>query len=80
MNIKFVTFRRFKFKLMFYVKLHCVHEKNGLRKHILRSSKLASFAQLQINSINICLFSIKLPILVEICPTVNEILTFNQWP
>jgi len=28
---------------------------------------------------NICLFSIKLPILVKICPTVIEILTFNKW-
>ena len=30
-------------------------------------------------TINICLFSIKLPILVKICPTVIEILTFNKW-
>ena len=29
---------------------------------------------------NICLFSIKVPILVKICPTVIEILTFNKWP
>jgi len=28
---------------------------------------------------NICLFSIKLPILVKICPTVIEMLTFNKW-
>ena len=28
---------------------------------------------------NICLFSIELPILVKICPTVIEILTFNKW-
>jgi len=28
---------------------------------------------------NICLFSIKLPILVKICPTITEILTFNKW-
>jgi len=28
---------------------------------------------------NICLFSIKLPILVKISPTVIEILTFNKW-
>jgi len=28
---------------------------------------------------NICLFSIKLPILVKIRPTVIEILTFNKW-
>jgi len=41
--------------------------------------KLASFVQLQFNSMNICLFSIKLPILVKICPTVIEILTFNKW-
>jgi len=28
---------------------------------------------------NICLFSIKVLILVKICPTVIEILTFNKW-
>jgi len=28
---------------------------------------------------NICLFSIKVPILAKICPTVIEILTFNKW-
>jgi len=28
---------------------------------------------------NICLFSIKLPILVQICPTIIEILTCNKW-
>jgi len=28
---------------------------------------------------NICLFSIKFAILVKICPTVIEILTFNKW-
>jgi len=28
---------------------------------------------------NICLFAIKVPILVNICPTVIEILTFNKW-
>jgi len=28
---------------------------------------------------NICLFSIKVPILVKICPTVIQILTFNKW-
>jgi len=28
---------------------------------------------------NICLFPIKLPILVKICPTVIEILTLNKW-
>jgi len=28
---------------------------------------------------NICLFSIKMPILVKIGPTVIEILTFNKW-
>jgi len=27
----------------------------------------------------ICLFSIKVPIFVKICPTVSEILTFNKW-
>jgi len=35
--------------------------------------------QLQFNCVNICLFSIKLPNLVKICPTVIEILTFNKW-
>jgi len=53
--------------------------KNGPPKHVLKSSKLASFAQLQFNSMNICLFSMKLPILVKICHTVIEILTFNKW-
>ena len=47
--------------------------------HVYKSSKLESFVQLQFNSMNICLFSIKLPILVKICPTVTEILTFNKW-
>jgi len=28
---------------------------------------------------NVCLFSIKVPILVKIGPTVIEILTFNKW-
>jgi len=28
---------------------------------------------------NTCLFSIKVPTLVNICPTVIEILTFNKW-
>jgi len=28
---------------------------------------------------DICLFSIQLPILVQICPTFIEILTFNKW-
>ena len=28
---------------------------------------------------NICLFSIQLPILVEICPTIIEILAINKW-
>ena len=28
---------------------------------------------------NIRLFSIKLPILVKICTTITEILTFNKW-
>jgi len=28
---------------------------------------------------NIGLFSIKVPILVKLCPTVIEILTFNKW-
>ena len=53
--------------------------KNGPHKHASKFSKLASFAQFQFNSMNICLFSIKVPILVKICPTVIEILTFNKW-
>jgi len=36
-------------------------------------SKLASFAEFQFNSMNICIFSIKVPILVKICPTIIEI-------
>ena len=48
-----------------HVYIHCVHEKNGPPKHVQKSSKVVSFAQLQFNSMNICLFSIKLPILVE---------------
>ena len=52
--------------------------KNGHPKHVWKSSKSASFAQLQFNSVNICLFSIELPILVKICPTGIEILTFNK--
>ena len=55
--------------------IHCVHEK----RHALKFSKLASFAQLQYNSMNIYLLSIKMPILVKICPTIIEILTFNKW-
>jgi len=34
--------------------------------------------QLQFNTMNVCLFSTKLPIFVKICPTVIEILTFNK--
>jgi len=60
------------------INIHCVHEKNG-PKHVQKSSKLASFAQLKFNSMNNCLFSIKLPILVKICPTIIEIFTFNKW-
>jgi len=37
-----------------------------------KSGKLVTFAQLQFNSMNICLFSIKLPILVKISPTIIE--------
>jgi len=39
---------------------------------------IASFAQLQFKSMNICLFSTKLPISVNISGTVIEILTFNK--
>ena len=41
--------------------------KNGTPKHALKFSKIASFAQFQFNSMNICLFSIKVPILLKIC-------------
>jgi len=57
---------------------YTVSTKNASPKHVLKSSKLASFAQLRFNSMNICLFSMKLPILVKICPTIIEILTFNK--
>ena len=59
--------------------LHCVHEKMPPPEHVQKSSKLASFMQFQFNSMNICVFSIKLPILVKIRPTVIEILAFNKW-
>jgi len=36
-------------------------------------------AQLQVNGMNICLSSMKLPILVKISHTVIEMLTFNKW-
>ena len=58
---------------------YTVSTKKRSPQQVLKSSKLASFVQLQFNSMNICLFSIKLPILVKICPTVIEILTFNKW-
>jgi len=44
-----------------------------------KNLKLASFAQLQFNSMNICLFSLKLAILLKICPTLIEIVTFSKW-
>ena len=53
--------------------------KNGPPNHALNFPKLVSFAQFQFNSMNICLLFIKVPILVKICPTVIEILTFNNW-
>jgi len=40
---------------------------------------LLSFAQLQVNSMNICLSWMKLPILVKISHTIVEMLTFNKW-
>jgi len=58
---------------------YTVSTKNTAPKHVSKSSKLASFVHLQLNSMNICLFSIKSSILVKICPTVIEILTFNKW-
>jgi len=45
----------------------------------LKIFKISKFGQWQFNSMNICLFSIKLPIVVQICPTVTEILTFSKW-
>ena len=62
-----------------YIDIYTVSTKKRPPKHALKFPKLASFAQLQFNIMNICLFSIKLPILVKICPTVIEILTFNKW-
>jgi len=53
--------------------------KNGPLSMFKNLQKLGSFVQLQFNCINICLFSIKLPNFVKICPTVIEILTFNKW-
>ena len=38
--------------------MHCVHKKTA-PEHVLKCSKLASFAQLQFNSMNIRIFSIK---------------------
>ena len=58
---------------------YTVSTKNGPPKRVWKSSKLACFAQLQFDSMNICLFSTKLPILVKICPAVTEILTFSKW-
>ena len=60
------------------VLLHCVHEKTA-PKHVLKSSKLASFAQLRFNSMDICLFFNKIANFSENLPTVIEILTFNKW-
>jgi len=57
--------------------IHCVHEKTAPLSIFF--AKLARVAQFQFNSMNMCLFSIKVPILVKICPTVIEILTFNKW-
>jgi len=48
------------------------------KKDVLKSSELASFAQLQFNIMNMCLFSVKLPMLVKICLAVIEILAFNK--
>ena len=59
--------------------IYCVHEKTAPLSMFKKSSKLASFVQVQFNNMNIGLFSIKLPILVKICCTIIEILTFNKW-
>jgi len=64
------------------LRMYTVSTKKTPPMHAQKLSKLASFAQLQFNSMNICLFSIKVPILVKIGPTVIdffEILTFNEW-
>ena len=47
--------------------------------HVLKCSKLASFVQSKFDSMNICLLSIKLSILVKVSFTVIQILTFNKW-
>jgi len=59
--------------------MYTVSTKKRPPKHAYKFSKLASFAQFQSDRMNICLFSIKVPILVKICHTVIEILTFNKW-
>jgi len=41
--------------------------------------KISKLCAIKFNSMNICLFSIKLPILAKISFTVIEILTFNKW-
>jgi len=51
--------------------IHCVYNPLSMFKII----KISQLCELQLKSMNICLFSIKLPILVKIGPTVIEILT-----
>jgi len=62
-------------------KLFHIHstKKTAPIEHIQKSSKLASFAQLQFSSMNICLFSMNLPVLLKISHIIIEILTFNKW-
>jgi len=48
-------------------------------EHIQKSSKLASFAQLQFSSMNICLVSMNLPVLLKISHIIIEKLTFSKW-
>jgi len=59
--------------------IYTVSTKKRPPERVQKSSKLSSVAQLQFNSMNICLFLIKLPILEKVSPIVIEILTFNKW-
>ena len=54
--------------------LYTVSTKSALPLHVSKCSKLASFVQSQFKSMNICLFSIKLPILVK-----SVSLSFGYW-
>jgi len=65
---------------MFSMQPESVRNKKWPPKLILKSSKLANFVQLQLSCTNICLFSIKLPILLKTSPTTIEILTMWVGP